>query len=276
MTDTGGNNLGVYQVIAKVYQDGATGNSYFINLTNGGSGSTYTGTYTIGASGDTVTHTFAAVVSATDQSNNTSSGNTGNLVYQSDGARNPVPQLTSLSPNQVAQGTTTDTAIYVIGSSFVPQSAVLVNGSPVATTYDGNTQLHFTLPASGAVNAVTYMVQVNNPALFGTDGGTSASLPLAVVPVTLISLTFPSPVPGGTVLTATVTLNEATPVDVVVGLSSTDSSIVRLQRAVTVPAGSSSATFAINTFRSHVTKTVTIQATLGQVALTKDLTITGR
>ena len=97
-----------------------------------------------------------------------------------------------------------------------------------------------------------------------------------LVPPALSSLTFPSPVPGGTVVTATVTLSGTTPSDVVVGLSSSNSAIVRLHRGVIIPAGSSSATFAINTFRSHVSNTVTIQASLNGVVKAQDLTITGR
>ena len=95
------------------------------------------------------------------------------------------------------------------------------------------------------------------------------------VPV-LSSLSFLTPVPGGTVLNGTVTLSGIAASDVVVGLSSSDSSVIRIHRAVIVPAGSSSAMFEIDTYRSHVTKTVTLQATLAAVVLTKDLTITGR
>ena len=102
------------------------------------------------------------------------------------------------------------------------------------------------------------------------------TLTVIIAPAVLTSLTFPSPVPGGTVVSATVTLSGITPTDVVVGLSSSDSAIVRLHRAVIVPAGSSSATFPINTFRSHTTKTVTITATLGQIVQSQDLTISGR
>ena len=94
--------------------------------------------------------------------------------------------------------------------------------------------------------------------------------------VELASLIVPSPVPGGTVVTATVRLDGPALADMVIGLSSSDSSIVRLHRAVIIPAGSSSATFPINTFRSHVTKTVTIQATEGALVLTAPLVITGR
>ena len=92
----------------------------------------------------------------------------------------------------------------------------------------------------------------------------------------LASTSFPSSVPGGTVVTATVSLSGPAPTDTVVGLSSSDSAVVRLDRAVVVPAGSSSATFAINTYRSHTTKSVTISATLGSVVQTIPLTITGR
>jgi len=113
-----------------------------------------------------------------------------------------------------------------------------------------------------------------NPPSIGAYEYTSAGL---------ASLTFPSPVPGGTVVTATVTLPAVMPTDTLVGLSSSDSSVVRVHRAMIVPAGARSATFTINTYRSPVTKTVTIRAALGQVVLTgpgqmvltTPLTITG-
>ena len=92
----------------------------------------------------------------------------------------------------------------------------------------------------------------------------------------LASLAFPSPVSSGSIVTATVTLNGIYPSGIVVGTGSSDPSVVRINRGVIVPAGANSATFVINTFRSHVTKTVTITATLGQVVQTANLTITGR
>jgi len=102
--------------------------------------------------------------------------------------------------------------------------------------------------------------------------------------VGLASLTFPSPVAGGTVVRATVTLAGVMPTDTLVGLSSSDSSVVHVHRAVIVPAGASSATFTIKTYPSPITKMVTIRATLGQVVVTgpgqvvvtAPLTITGR
>ena len=92
----------------------------------------------------------------------------------------------------------------------------------------------------------------------------------------LVLLSVPSPISGGTVVTATVILSGITSSAVVIGLSSSDSSVVRVNRGVIIPAGSSSATFTINTYRSHVTKTVTIRASLGLRVLTIPLTITGR
>ena len=101
--------------------------------------------------------------------------------------------------------------------------------------------------------------------------------------VGLASLTFASPAAGGIVVTATVTLNGTAPTTMVVGLSSSDPSVVHFHRAVIVPAGASRVTFPITTYPSHVTKTVTIRASLGQVVLTTPgqtvvttpLTITG-
>ena len=94
--------------------------------------------------------------------------------------------------------------------------------------------------------------------------------------VELASLSVPSPVSGGIIVTATVTLDGPAPTDLVIGLSSSNSSVVRVHRSVVVPAGSTSATFQINTYRSHVTKTVTMQASEGTLVLTAPLTITGR
>jgi len=110
----------------------------------------------------------------------------------------------------------------------------------------------------------------------GTHGRGMWTLPLPAASLSALSaLSVPSPVPGGTVVMATITLSGVAPADVVVGLSSSDSSVVRVHRAVVIPAGSSSVTFPITTYHSPTTRTVTIRATLGSVVLTKTLTITG-
>ena len=94
--------------------------------------------------------------------------------------------------------------------------------------------------------------------------------------VELSALGVPASVPGGTVITATVTLDGVALTDTVIGLGSSNPSVVRINRGVIVPAGSSSATFTINTYRSHVTQSVTVRASEGAQVLTMPLTITGR
>ena len=111
---------------------------------------------------------------------------------------------------------------------------------------------------------------------FSVAGGGGALYALHTLSGELASLSLPPTVPGGTVVTATVTLDRPAPSDIVIGLSTSDSATVRIHRAVIVPAGSTSATFAINTYRSHTTKTVAIQASEGQLVQTMPLTITGR
>ena len=185
--------------------------------------------------------------------------------------------------NAVAADTPTATA----------QSLTTTQGAPVAVTLAGsdpnNQALTYTIlsgPAHGTLAGtapnLTYTPSAGyagpDSVTFTVSNGTFTSAPatVSVTVITLSSLTFTSPVPGGTVLTATVTLSAVATSDVVVGTGSSDPSIVRINRGVIVHTGSQSATFAINTFRSHVTQSVTITATLGQVVQSQNLTITGR
>lgn len=140
-----------------------------------------------------------------------------------------------------------------------------------------------TVPLSGvAAQYAATFATLGSHSLKASYAGDSASAPSVgttgetVDAPVLTGLTFPSPVVGGTVVTATVALSAVTPTDIVVGLSSSDSSIVRVFRSVIIPAGSSSGTFPINTFRSHFNQSVTIRASLGTTTLTTPLPITGR
>ena len=142
----------------------------------------------------------------------------------------------------------------------------------VANNYNGTIRKFVAIPGlNGALGTFGPAQTVET----GLPGAISLAFGPSAVPV-LVSLSFPSPVPGGTVVSATVTLSGPAQADVVVGLSSSDSSVVRLHRAVIILAGSSSATFPINTFRSHVTQAVTIMASLNGVVKTVPLSITGR
>jgi len=164
-----------------------------------------------------------------------------------------------------------------------------VSASPLTLTAFLNGQQVGVGSATGAFQASTYAegtLSLTSASPFNYVTLTSTPAPAFAVnnirvsstpvPSVLASLTFPSPASGGTLVTATVTLSGPAQSDTVIGLSSSDSAVVRLHRAVIIPAGSAGATFPISTYRSQVTKTVTIQATLNQVTLTKDLTIMGK
>lgn len=90
---------------------------------------------------------------------------------------NPVPLLTSLSPNSVAVGSS-DLAISLSGSNFTSLSLVQWNGSNLATTFVSATQLTAIIPGSSLATLGTWQVSVFNPS---PGGGTSTSLPFSVV-----------------------------------------------------------------------------------------------
>lgn len=173
------------------------------------------------------------------------------------------------------------------------QSITATQGTPAAVTLAGTdsrgralTYTVVTGPTNGTLSGTApNLTYTPNAGYSGPDGFTftvsngiytSAPATVSIQVISLVGLAFDSPVPGGTVLTATVTLSGPASTDTVVGLSSSDPITVRVFRSVLIPAGSQSATFTINTFRSHTTKTVTISATLGQTVQSQDLTITGR
>jgi hypothetical protein len=176
------------------------------------------------------------------------------------------------SAQNVTTGQDTPTAVTLTGSDPNKQALTYaVVTAPTHGTLSGSGPNLTYTPSAGYTGPDSFTFTVSN----GVYTSAPATVSLTVNPIVLSFLTFLSPVPAGTVLTATVTLNGITASGVVVGLASSDSSVVRVHRAVVIPAGSRSATFAIKTYPSQTTKTVTIQATLNQVTLTKDLTITG-
>jgi len=92
---------------------------------------------------------------------------------------NPIPILTSATPTAFNTGTATVT---VSGQKFINGAQVLMNGSPVPTTFNSGTQLTATLSLTEAGN---FDIQVENPA-----PGPAASSDL----VALVNGTPPVPV----------------------------------------------------------------------------------
>src|SRR5713101_2270998 len=89
---------------------------------------------------------------------------------------NPVPVLTSLSPNGTAVGAASFT-LAATGSGFVAASVVRWNGANRPTTFVSSTQLQGTIPATDLAAIGTAQVTVFSPT---PGGGTSAALPFTV------------------------------------------------------------------------------------------------
>lgn len=119
---------------------------------------------------------------------------------------NPVPVLTSLSPNTAGVGGPAFT-LTVNGSGFVPESVVNWQGSPRPTTFSGATKLFAQIPASDLTSIGSVGVTVVTPA---PGGGLSNSLQFTISaqpnPVPAITALSPSSaVVGDSPFTLTVT-----------------------------------------------------------------------
>jgi hypothetical protein len=88
---------------------------------------------------------------------------------------NPVPTITSLNPNVVAEGSGTF-VLAVNGTNFIFGAQILINNVPRITNFSP-TQLTTTIQASEVVTPTTLNVQVVNPA---PGGGTSNTVALEV------------------------------------------------------------------------------------------------
>ncbi|MGE3510800.1 MAG: IPT/TIG domain-containing protein, partial [Vicinamibacterales bacterium] len=114
---------------------------------------------------------------------------------------NPVPTLTSLSPNRTTVGSGT-TTVTVNGTGFVSSSIVRFNGLDRPTSWVSPTQMRVVLwPGDLAVGG-TAEVTVFTPA---PGGGLSAGRPFEIVPPPSLTVSAASVVQGGSV---TVTLTD--------------------------------------------------------------------
>jgi hypothetical protein len=116
------------------------------------------------------------------------------------GLSTPPPGAITLNPASVVEGTGTGITINVTGSSFVPASAVEVNGSAHTTTFISSTQLSFQLTAADQAFANYLDVVVTNP-----GGTTSPASSLGILnPVPAITSLGSSPILVGSSSAVTV------------------------------------------------------------------------
>jgi hypothetical protein len=100
-------------------------------------------------------------------------GTTSPLVFT---INNPVPSLTSLSPNNKIAGSSTFT-LTVNGTGFVNGTKINWNGSPLTTTFKKSAQVTASVPAADVASAGTVPVTVTNPA---PGGGASSALTFTI------------------------------------------------------------------------------------------------
>jgi hypothetical protein len=125
---------------------------------------------------------------------------------------------------------------------------------------------------------VPYLYSKYDAFAFANDSSTvfwaadHAIVAAPIVPFQIALTLSPNAVFGGSGTTGTVTVNPAQPVDIVFALSATSTN-VGLPSTVTVPAGSTSATFAVTTQLLSVAQVVPITATYNSATATGNLTV---
>lgn len=164
------------------------------------------------------------------------------MTFTINSAPNPVPTVSSLSPNTIGAGAATF-QVTVTGTNFVANSVVRWNGVDLATTPGGATTLTATVPAGNVVSAGAANVTVFNP---GPGGGLSitpqtftitagasklafttqpgagvAGVPLAAQPVVAIQTAANATVTGDSSTVVTLALNGAGTLSCTGGLSKT-------------------------------------------------------
>jgi len=122
------------------------------------------------------TLTNTSTVNATQPDANQSNNTAGSSTTVTGTAYNPVPIVSSLSPQSALAGSTTFT-LTVNGSAFTSGSTVAWNGTSLPTTYVSATQLTATVDASLIASRASAQVSVSNNA---PGGGVSGSLPFSV------------------------------------------------------------------------------------------------
>jgi hypothetical protein len=85
---------------------------------------------------------------------------------------NPVPTLTSVTPNTAPSGSSA-TTITATGSNFIASSAILWNGIALVTSYTNATTLTAQVPASDLTTPGIVAITISNP---GPGGGASSAV----------------------------------------------------------------------------------------------------
>jgi trimeric autotransporter adhesin len=107
---------------------------------------------------------------------------------------NPVPTITALTPATATAGAAA-TTVTVAGTNFVTTSAILWNGTALASTFVSATEMQASLPAADLASGAASQITAANPA---PGGGASAALTFTVNnPVPAIKAISPANITAG-------------------------------------------------------------------------------
>jgi len=190
----------------------------------------------------------------------------------------PLPTVSSLTlnPTSVTGGSSSAGTVTLSGPAPSGGAVVSLSSSnPIAAMIPSSVTV-----AAGATSA-TFTVSTNpvgtstSATISASYGGVTRTASLAVTSATLSSLTLnPTNVTGGSSAVGTVTLSGPAPSGgVVVTLSSNNVLVANTPSSVTVPAGSTSASFSITTLPVLLQTTVRISASYRAKTLSANLTV---
>ena len=229
---------------------------------------TRTATFSVTA-GTVAVNTNATITATTNNSNGTATIT----------VTPPAAVLSTLTTNVAAvtggvpvTGTVTLTSAAPTGGAIVTlaSSSITIGTVPASVTVAaGATTATFTITTKTVTAASSLTITA-------TRNGVSKTATITVNPVRVIStLTLnPTTVKGGTNSTGTVTLTGIATEAVVVTLTSGSTAVARVPASVTVPAGSTMATFTITTLTQTSTRTSIITARTGTTSKTATLSVT--
>ncbi len=196
------------------------------------------------------------------------------------GAAAIAPVLTSLTltPNSVTGGAASTGQVTLSAPAAAAGAVISLSSSNTAVAgvpatvkvSAGSTGASFSV----STNAVSATAAATISATFAGVAKTAA-LTVASAPRVLTSLTLtPNSVTGGAASTGKVTLSApAAAAGAVISLSSSNTAVAGVPATVTIPAGSTSASFSVSTNAVSATAAATISATFAGVAKTAALTV---
>jgi LmbE family N-acetylglucosaminyl deacetylase len=194
-------------------------------------------------------------------------------------------RTTTLSVTPLAVSSLGVSPASVVGGAGATGTVTLSSPAPAggATVLLSSSSTSVLVPASvsvaaGATSATfavatTAVTAVTSATITATYGSSTQTATLTVAPVSLSALTLgATSVVEGDTPTATVTLGSATPSDATVALTSSSSAAI-VPPSVVVPAGATTATFAVSTGAVSATTSATLTATYAGTSRTATLSV---